>query len=694
MKTQAWIAAGALCVGATQAASGQVQQVDIDGFEILTHRVADIRPTLDPNEVVDTIPYGDIDMPSLLAAERGRLERGEQPRKFADSREVLHTPADSGSLVELDNGRVAWRLRIETGNAKSVNLGTHFNLPPTAVMFLLDGDGNVVYGPYTAADVKPHGERWFPLVEDESLEVYAEMQQFDWDAFQAGFAIHTISFGFLDLQRPIGDQLFPENYRNGERAGACNVDVVCPEGNGWENQIDSVGRIITSGSSFCSGTLVNNTSEDETPYFMMADHCGVSTGNDQTVVVYWNFQRATCGAGGASTSDNQNGSTLRMAYGGGPGDITLLELDDAPNVSWGVIFAGWDRRNLNSTGAGIHHPSGDEKKISIENNSTSKGNANVIGVGIIASYFATWDAGVTEPGSSGSAFFNSNGRLIGVLSGGSSQCAPFSAGPDAYARIATSWTGGGTTSTALQTWLDPISTGQTTLDFLGATPPDPPGAFAITNPLDGTTGIDASAAILFTWGASTNADQYEVIIAEDPGLTTGVLGPFVRTTEDLLIFGGTLSQGQTYYWSVVASNDGPTTTDSTPAVASFSTGTPAVTGACCFGCFDLGSGPETVACQDGVLQADCEAAQGKWGGDSSTCGGSPCTTFCSGDMLGDGDGDTTLADFTILAQSFGQPSGADRTVGDLNCDGAVTLSDFTDLASDFGCTGTTGHPND
>ncbi|MEO1129684.1 MAG: dockerin type I domain-containing protein [Planctomycetota bacterium] len=62
--------------------------------------------------------------------------------------------------------------------------------------------------------------------------------------------------------------------------------------------------------------------------------------------------------------------------------------------------------------------------------------------------------------------------------------------------------------------------------------------------------------------------------------------------------------------------------------------------------------------------------------------------MCDGDV--NGDGTTTLADFTILAANFGAtglPSGdgESRGLGDLNDDGNVDLADFTILALDFGC---------
>ena len=61
---------------------------------------------------------------------------------------------------------------------------------------------------------------------------------------------------------------------NMEKSGACNIDVVCPIGDPYNDQERAEAVISTGGSRFCSGSLVNNTANDAKPYFMTAYHCG------------------------------------------------------------------------------------------------------------------------------------------------------------------------------------------------------------------------------------------------------------------------------------------------------------------------------------------------------------------------------------------------------------------------------------
>jgi hypothetical protein len=78
-----------------------------------------------------------------------------------------------------------------------------------------------------------------------------------------------------------------------------------------------------------------------------------------------------------------------------------------------------------------------------------------------------WDMGVTEGGSSGSPLFDNNGRIIGQLFGGESECigTADNGGYDIYGRFSTSWNGGDTSATRLKDWLDPANSNAVTVNY-------------------------------------------------------------------------------------------------------------------------------------------------------------------------------------------------------------------------------------
>ncbi|KAF9580642.1 hypothetical protein BGW38_002627 [Lunasporangiospora selenospora] len=109
---------------------------------------------------------------------------------------------------------------------------------------------------------------------------------------------------------------------------------------------------------------------------------------------------------------------------------------------------------------GIHHPSGDAKKISFFFNGSlpaacwaecdRKNNYHW--------KIPRWDEGTTEPGSSGSPLFDADKRIVGQLHGGSASCWN-PEGYDAYGALHASYKAAPEKKNRLSTYLDPDQTG-------------------------------------------------------------------------------------------------------------------------------------------------------------------------------------------------------------------------------------------
>jgi len=418
------------------------------------------RDRLLPLDGVARVELAAPNVSALLKEDADRRLAGLPPR-FALPNDVRLAPDASGTWEDLDSAHLLWRLRIVSNGVLSLNLGfTRFRLPEGASLHLYSADRVHVVQPFTAADNEPHGELWTPVILTDDLVVELVVPVAGLDALE--FELGRINQGY----RPFGA---PPAL---ERSGSCNVDVVCPEGIPWELEIPSVGVISTGGSTFCTGFLVTNVREDLKPYFMTANHCGITAGNAPSLVVYWNYENSTCRVPGSPASGNPGDGALTQFNSGSffrsasaASDFTLVELDDAVNPAFDVSYAGWDATGTNATQAiAIHHPNTDEKRISFENqpttttsylSDTSPGDGTHVRV-------ADWDLGTTEPGSSGSPLFNQAHRVIGQLHGGFASCT--SQTPDWYGKFSVSWTGGGSNATRLRNWLDPDNTGTLVTD--------------------------------------------------------------------------------------------------------------------------------------------------------------------------------------------------------------------------------------
>jgi len=378
------------------------------------------------------------------------------PLKIAEALPADFDLANSGTWEVLDEGSKLWRLRIRSPGARHLNLGFHrFDVPEGAKLWIYNKAGDHVEGPYTRRHRSPRGQLWTPLIFGSEIvvELYVPAAR---AAEPIALEIGAVNHGFLTL---------------GNKQGACNIDVVCPEGDPWRDEIRSVVRYIISGIFLCTGTLVNNTSLDGTPYILSAAHCGGTPTNTDSIVVYWNYESPICGQlGGGDPSMTQNGAIFRALSD--RHDLYLFEMMALPDPDFDPYYAGWDATGqVPQSSVSIHHPSWDEKAISFEDDPAISVDVEDLGVAPPApiSWQVRWDQGTTEVGSSGSGLWDATSRLlVGTLWGGEASCS-FQDGRDFYARFDLAWEGGGTPDSRLRDWLDPIGSGLTQLEGMNPT---------------------------------------------------------------------------------------------------------------------------------------------------------------------------------------------------------------------------------
>ena len=198
--------------------------------------------------------------------------------------------------------------------------------------------------------------------------------------------------------------------------------------------------------------MINNTANDGTPYFLTANHC---IGTPNTWVYYFNHESSTCAGSTGPTNQSVSGGTLLVQNGGS--DFALIQLSTTPPASFNVEYAGWDNSGATpSSAVGIHHPSGDVKKICFQDNAPILNNTG----GAAVWWIDSWELGVTEPGSSGSPLFDQNHRIIGQLYGGAAACSGSTNNGqyDYYGRFDVSW------GLGASQYLDPLNTGVSVLD--------------------------------------------------------------------------------------------------------------------------------------------------------------------------------------------------------------------------------------
>lgn len=417
-----------------------------------------LQPVMAIGEVA-TIRIPDVDVLAYRAEDAELAQLGQpHPLRFAAGIETAVTPAREGSWETLPNGWLLWRVRIVSPGALSLNLWfDRFDLPPGAALWLYDSGGTTVQGPYTSRDRDALGGLWTAVVPGDELVVELDLPP--GTEGDADLGIASVNHGY----RSFAD----DTSATRNKQGSCNIDVICPEGDDWRDQIRSVARIIIMGTFLCTGQLLNTTAQDGTPYLLTAHHCVEDASQATSVVAFWNYESPACGMlSGGSYTDNQSGATLVSTWQWRTGsDFSLVLLDQTPDPSFNVYYSGWDATGDVPLGSvGIHHPSGDEKALALNDDPLLA--TDYYGFGVHQWEVSEWEQGTTEGGSSGSCMYDTASRLcVGTLTAGTASCTNPS-GFDIYGQMSAHWTGGGTTSNRLSDWLDPLGTGVLTLTGL------------------------------------------------------------------------------------------------------------------------------------------------------------------------------------------------------------------------------------
>jgi len=449
-----------LCAGAgwgaalPSAAGDSSQAPETFGISLPSHQAArSLKPVrLAPSEragiALGTVPevrLPAIDRDKVLREDASNERSGLTKRlRYAIARDVK-VAAASGSWTEADGGARLWVGDVVSAEALGLRLHfTNVHLPEGAELAV-----------YAVADPSGAGgtlKSGFPAF-DRSLELHqgseAEAVRTDfWTGTLSGerarieyrapagaaaelpFAVDSLQHVYLDPVAKLAKSLIQKD------AGPCHNDVTCfPE---WADQAKSVGGlgiIVSGGSEFCTGQLLNDQASDFTPYFLTAHHCLSTQKDANNSEFFWFYQTDTCNGTPPSIDSVPHSEGATLVNTSATSDFTLMMVEGA--LPDGLFWSGWTATPVaNGTdAAGIHHPEADFKRISFgfKDESSACPSANFDRI--------SWTNGVTEPGSSGSGIFRADThQLFGQLLGGPSFCGADTASLfDCYGAFSTSY---------------------------------------------------------------------------------------------------------------------------------------------------------------------------------------------------------------------------------------------------------------
>lgn len=420
------------------------------------------------------------DIQALLDKEtRENTSDEAKPFKIAEAVPVDIDVVKEAEWIE-ENGVAYGKFTVVATDAKTISANfDKFYLPKGTELYVYSENGEMITGPITETENNENSFWGTWVYKGSKLTVDLKTPIEAKSVLQ--LHISSVAYGYKVLYvTDFGD------------SAPCNVNVLCAAGTGWENERNSVALILDGdGDALCSGALINNTCNLNIPYLLTANHCFDS---DET---NWRFTfqawSATCTPSQNSNGVTFNGSTLRARNSAS--DFCLVELNQLPPANSGITFSGWNRNTNPATNTvGIHHPAGDVMKISVDANPPT---AVAWFSGATNHWRAHFQQGTVQPGSSGSPLYDQNHRIVGQLHGDQNNQGNFCTQQiGEYGKFDVSWTGGGTNSTRLSNWLDPLNSGATTTNTINVanTVADPRGVTLTSN----TSLICAGGSVTFT----------------------------------------------------------------------------------------------------------------------------------------------------------------------------------------------------
>ena len=415
-----------------------------------------------------------VDMPKF--DDQAALRRSQQEisdfksLEFAHKFDVHLRPDNSGISFNYGNIKV-WRVGIRSRGAHSLNiLFSKFRLPEGAKVFVYNSDQSEILGSYTSENNSDLN--LLPVQPIGGDEIIVEYHLPDEIIDKGELEIGEVNHDFVGIFRAAEPR---------DPAQSCHPNLIC-----YPEDIEpgsGVIALIINGTTYCTGSLVNNSSEDGTPYILTATHClnndydsrflnnrryNLVAGN---IVAFFNYDSPTC------STDIRGPLQMTMASADSVlinerHDISLLKFKQPPPKEYQPYYLGWNAGSaLSAPFHGIHHPNGGVKKVAIDEGTLGIGSFDNPKYNMEPGSFwvvKDWEVAATEAGSSGSPLLDREKRIVGSLTAGDSYCS--SKGADIYASLNKFWNVEGSLENPnpIKFYLDPQNIG--TLQLNGLNP--------------------------------------------------------------------------------------------------------------------------------------------------------------------------------------------------------------------------------
>lgn len=382
------------------------------------------------------------------------------------------------------SGSDTWTYSVRIPGAISMSFhASEVSLPAGAVLTVTSGNTTTTYD---ARDINLGGLWGRPLLGDTL--------NFTLSGHAASIHIQSFQAGYRALGGVVPNSPHYTARLKMVAPADCTQNYSCNATDANQGPARATVAVVVGNQYTCTGTLMNNTSNDATPYVLTARHCqngtmgGGAPDAASAVTIYWDAVTAcgsTLGSIYAGSAITQSGATTVVEQQ----DAWLIRLNSAPAAA-DAYFAGWDATGSVFTGGySIHHALGNNKQyVGWSGQAVWQ---SMPRAAVRVNYESTFwglvnGTGNTGAGASGGALFDPSNRVVGsaslaALAGGENTAGscPVNPAPSAptaqYTALSGVWTStadatSSTGNVTLQSVLDPTNTGKMVMDGFSLMP--------------------------------------------------------------------------------------------------------------------------------------------------------------------------------------------------------------------------------
>lgn len=376
-------------------------------------------------------------------------ESGFKKANIASVIELSFSPGNSGNWYRTDTADV-WHMGISIKQARALALFFNaFKLKPGVQLFIYNSNMSQVIGALGIHNNKASGVLTTNYIKGTTMYLQMIVP-----------ARLYKRFGQLSVAEVSVMPAVSSGELKSVNTYYCNTDVNCYDNETIRTKRDAVCAIYINGRQECTGTLINNTSNNGKPYVLTANHCISDSSTAAHSLFVFGLESTDCNCENLNTQHSISGATLLATKR--EVDMSLVELSETPPIEFRPVYLGWDKRSKSLlNGKTIHQPDGMNKSYSADYdplNIVTADIQNAVYLAENAHYMVErWDIGTTIGGASGAPLFDTAGSIVGFLSGGYADC--YDPTGDYFARFSMAWDYSAKRSEQLKTWLDPSNTG-------------------------------------------------------------------------------------------------------------------------------------------------------------------------------------------------------------------------------------------